>query len=322
MKPNPDENPPTPPTPPARAPGSTHPPQPGPAPEPLPLGILVGLFGVSAAVLLSAVIWAGVRLWPEKTYDTSTPEAVIATAGQMLEDKRADRLVELLESVPPTETDAARKQRMDDLLIRVGRVLAAAQDLHAAVERRMPGELEQLAKDIQAAEQRGETTSLLASIMPDRRGTRPGGQAEDRDATRERAFAQILADPFGRLNRAVTENIDRVGIAEIGADIVAVTWDGRAVFPPLGLTMREGPDGWRVVPPTSLPMARRFMPSSEAEFQIWGSLLATAESLLDDLRIGVESGRIETMQQLSRKAIEDAVIPMGMVMIALQRADD
>jgi hypothetical protein len=292
--------------------------------EPLPLGVLFGLFGLSAAVLLSAIVWAGVRLWPEKAYDTSTPEAVVATAGQMLADRRADRLVELIEPVPPTETDAARAQRMDDLLIRVGRVLAAAQDLHGSIKREMPEELERLATEIEAAERRGEATSLLAAVMPDRRGgrPRPGEAAPDRDAARERAFAQILADPFGRLNKAVTENIDRVGIAEIGADTVAVTWDGRAVFPPFGLTMRQGPDGWRVVPPTSLPMARRFMPDSEAEFKIWGSLLATAEALLDDLRVGVESGRIETMQQLSRKAIEDAVIPMGMVMVALQRADD
>lgn len=297
---------------------------PGTATEPLPLGILVGMIGLSAAVLLSAIVWAGVRLWPEKSYDTSTPEAVVATAGRMLEDRRADRLVELIEPVPPTETDESRAQRMDDLLIRLGRVLAAAQDLHAAVERRMPEELDQLAKDIEAAERRGEATSLLAAIMPDRRGgrARPDQPAPDRDAARERAFAQILADPFGRLNRAVTENIDRVGIAEIGADTVAVTWDGRAVFPPFGLTMRQGPDGWRVVPPTSLPMVRRFMPDSEAEFQIWGSLLATAEALLDDLRAGVESGRIETLQQLSRQAIEDAVIPMGMVMVALGRADE
>ena len=114
----------------------------------------------------------------------------------------------------------------------------------------------------------------------------------------------------------------QLSAAEIGADTVAVTWDGRAVFPPFGLTIRQGPDGWRVVPPTSLPMVRRFMPDSEAEFQIWGSLLATAEALLDDLRAGVESGRIETLQQLSRQAIEDAVIPMGMVMVALGRADE
>jgi hypothetical protein len=294
--------------------------------EPLPLGVLVGMVGLSAAVLLSAVVWAAVRLWPEKTYDTATPEAVVATAGEMLADRRADRLVELLEPVPPGEADAARAQRMEDLYIRLGRVLAAAQDLHGAVQARMPEELEQLAEDLEAARARGESTSLLAAMMPDRaRGGRrgqPPAESEDRRRARERAFAQVLADPFGPLNRAVTEHIDRVGIAEIGADTVAVTFDGRPVLPPFGLTMRRHEGGWRVVPPTNLPMIRRFVPDTEAEFQIWGSLLATVEALLDDLRAGVESGRISDMQQLSRKAIEDSIIPIGMVMVALGRAED
>lgn len=304
--------------------------KPAPEPrEPLPLGILVGLFGACAAVLLSTVIWAGIRLWPEKTYDTSTPEAVVRTAGQMLADRRADRLVELLEPVPTEDRGTEREQRMQDLYIRLGRVLAAAQDLHRTIERRMPDQLEQLAQEIQSAEARGEATSLLAAIMPDRRamGGRQSRNAPQQDtparrAARERAFAQILADPFGRLNRAVTDNIDRVGIAEIGFDTVAVTFDGRAVLPPLGLTMRQHPEGWRVVPPTNLPMVRRFTPNTEAEFMIWGSLLATAEALLDDLRLSVESGRITDMQQLSRKAVEDSIIPIGMIMVALGRAND
>jgi hypothetical protein len=293
------------------------------------LGILVGLFGTCAAILLGTVIWAGIRLWPEKTYDTSTPEAVIRTAGQMLADRRADRLVELLEPVPTEDRGTEREQRMQDLYIRLGRVLAAAQDLHRTIERRMPDQLEELAREIQTAEARGEATSLLAAIMPDRRamGGRQARNAPQQDtparrAARERAFAQILADPFGRLNRAVTDNIDRVGIAEIGFDTVAVTFDGRAVLPPLGLTMRQHPEGWRVVPPTNLPMVRRFTPNTEAEFMIWGSLLATAEALLDDLRLSVESGRITDMQQLSRKAVEDSIIPIGMIMVALGRAND
>jgi hypothetical protein len=282
------------------------------------------MYTLSGAILLAAVVWAGVRVWPEKSYDTDTPMSVVATAGQMLADRRADRLVELIEPVLPTETDAARERRMQDLFNRLGRVLAAAQDLHRSVQQAMPGELEKLAADIQAAERRGETTSLLAAFMPERRGrfSRQNAPATDREAARERALSQILADPFGPLNTAVTENIDRVGIAEIGADTVAITWDGRPVLPPFGLTMRRSQDGWRVVPPTSLPMVRRFLPESDAEFQIWGSLLATVEVLLDDLRTGVDSGRISSVQQLSRQAIEDAVIPIGMVMVALGRADD
>ncbi len=292
---------------------------PTPEHEPLPLPILVGMVTLSASVLVAAIVWAGVRLWPEKTYPTDTPMAVVESAGQMLQDRRADRLVELIEPVPPTETDTERADRMRDLYIRLGRVLAAAQDLHAAVEIAMPDELAKLSAEVAAAESRGERTGLLATLMPNRRNN---AETPERRAARERAVSRLLADPFGSLDNAVTTNIDRVGIQEIGADTVAVTWDGRAVLPPFGLTMRQHDEGWRVVPPTSLPMVRRFLPETEAEFQVWGSLLATVESLLDDLRRAVQSGRITTLDALSRKAIEDAIIPMGMVMIALGNADD
>lgn len=295
--------------------------EPQPDREPLPLGVLVGVWGVSAALLLSAVVWAAVRVWPEKTYPTDTPQAVIETAGRMLADRRPDRLVELLEPVPPDQAATEHHARTEDLYRRLGRVLAAAQDLHRAVERRMPEELERLNTEIQAAEARGEAASLLAAFMPDRRRGRTPDDPQ-RDAARERALAQILADPFGRLNRALTEHADRVGVAELSADTVAITFDDRPVLPPFGLTMRRHPDGWRVVPPTSLPLIRRYAPDTDAEFQVWGSLLATVEALLDDLRRDVESGRVDSLQQLSRKAIEDAVIPIGMVMVALGRAED
>jgi hypothetical protein len=299
--------------------------------ELLPLGVLVAGYGLCAAVLVGAVVWAGVRLWPEKRYDTGTPMEAIRAAGQMLEDRRADRLVELIEAVPPDEAETERAARMEDLYIRLGRVLAAAQDLHSSIERAMPEEMERLAKDLEQAEAKGEATTIFGALMPSRGGRGgnqrggPFGGGEDspeRREARERAFARLLADPFGPIDDAVTENIDRIGVAEVGADMVAITWDKRAVLPPFGLTMRQHPEGWRVVPPTSLPMLRRYMPDTDAEFQVWGSLLATLEVLLDDLRSGVDDGSIDNLQALSRRAIEDAIIPIGMVMVALGNADE
>src|SRR5690606_31781375 len=61
-------------------------PAPGIRDEPLPLGVLVGLWGLAATLVLGAIVWAGVRLWPERTYPTGTPEAVIASARAMLAD--------------------------------------------------------------------------------------------------------------------------------------------------------------------------------------------------------------------------------------------
>ena len=288
-------------------------------PEPLPLGILIGMVTLCSLVLITAVTWGAIRLWPEKSYPTDSPRAVLESAAQMLADRRADRLVELIETVPPDEIGTERDERMSDLYIRLGRVLRAAQDLHASVESSMPEELDRLTAELAAAEARGESTSIIATLMPTRRGR---DQTPERREARERLVERLLADPFAGIDNAVTDNIDRIGLQEIGADSVAITWDRRAVLPPFGLTMRNSDVGWRLVPPTSLPMVRRFLPDSDAEYQVWGSLLATLESLLDDLAKDVKSGRIRTIDNLTQQAIEDAVIPMGMMMVALGNADE
>lgn len=272
---------------------------------------------ICSSVLLSAVIWAGIRVWPDKQYPSDTPRAVIESAGQMLMDGRADRLVQLIEPVPPADRGTDREQRMNDLYIRLGRVLVAAQDLHGTIQDEMPEELERLAQQIESAEARGEKTSLIAAFTPNRRRS-----SEDQREARERVLTRLLADPFAGLDSAVTDQIGRVGTQEIGIDTVAITWDNRAVLPPFGLTMRKNEDGWRLVPPTSLPMVKRVMPVSDAEYQVWGSMLATLESLLDDLRRDVDSGRISNIEELRRRAIEDAMIPMGMMMVALGNADE
>lgn len=290
-----------------------------PPQEPLPLPILVGMVTLCSLVLVGAVVWGAVRLWPEKTYPTDSPRAVLESAAEMLADRRADRLVELIETVPPAEAGTDRDDRMSDLYIRLGRVFRAAQDLHASVEAKLPDELDELKADLAAAEARGESTSVLAALMPGRRGR---NQSPDQREARERLIERLLADPFAGIDNAVTENIDRIGIQEIGADTVAITWDNRPVLPPFGLTMRNSEQGWRLVPPTSLPMVRRFLPESEAEYQVWGSLLATVESLLDDLSADVRDGRIRSIDKLTQQAIEDAIIPMGMMMVALGNADE
>lgn len=297
-----------------------HPPEtntePAPASEPLPWPVLIGSLALSASLLIGAITWATVRLWPEKRYPTDTPMAVVESARDMLHDRRADRLSELIEAAPP-DADPDQSARMQDLINRLGRVLAAAQDLHAAVVDRMPTEIDRLRVELEGMKSSGKPTSLLASLMPNRRAP----DTPERRRARELAMSRVLADPFAGLDSTIGQNIDRVGIQELAPGTVAVTWDGRAVLPPFGLTMREHEAGWRVVPPTALPMLKRFMPESDAEFQVWGSLLATIESLLDDLRAQVESGRITTLDALSQKAIENAIIPMGMVMVALTKAD-
>lgn len=298
--------------------GSDRAPQADP-PEQLPLPILVGMVTMCSLVLLGVIVWGSIRLWPEKSYGTDTPRAVLESAAEMLADRRADRLVELIETVPPNEAGTERDQRMSDLYIRLGRVFRAAQDLHRSVESEMPEELESLKEELAAAEARGESSSIIATLMPGRRGR---NQSPEQREARERIIERLLADPFGGIDSAVTDNIDRIGTQEIGADLVAITWDNRAVLPPFGLTMRKTDEGWQLVPPTSLPMVRRFLPDTEAEYQVWGSLLATVESLLDDLGNDVRSGRIRSIDKLTQQAIEDAIIPMGMMMVALGNADE
>lgn len=280
---------------------------------------VVVLFSVSLLAVVVAGVWAFVVSRPPRPYPAGTPEAMLDSAVQMVERREAGRLVELLEVAPPGDTVIDR-ERMGDLYLLLGRVLDRAQRLSDATAERFPREIERL----RAAAERGEAPSLFGAMARSAAGRR--GEPEfafgfGADPARQerfnRALAALLADPYQKL----AEGRARLSTTPIGDETEALLWDGRPIMPPVGLLVRRGDDGaWRLVPPTTLPGASRFLPATESEYAIWGSLLATIENVLKDLESDVRSGRVGSLEELSAAAVQKAVVPMGMVMVAYGQA--
>lgn len=290
---------------PAAAPGT-------PTPKP-PVGV-VAVFAFSLVALVVAVAAWGLGSRPPRPYAADTPEALLDSMAAAVRDQRADRLVELIELIPPEEsTEHAARAR--DLSIRAARVLASAQRLGDTLAERFEADVERARGEF-ASSRRGSPSGPISALLSaaSSQGSRPDPERRDRLA---RALGLLLADPYA----AIEEGRDRLTTFPLDDRTVALLYDERPILPPVGLTARLGDDGrWRLVAPTSLPGVERFLPRSASEYAIWGSLLATVERLLDDLRRRVLSGELASLDAVAGAAVRDAVVPMGMVMIAYDRA--
>lgn len=291
-------------------------PAPPAAPPPLPKGA-IAVFLVSLALLAGVGIATLIATRPPRPFPASNPDQMLDSMAEMVQRGEAGRLVELIEIAPP-EDDSIDRDRMGDVYARLGRVLDAAQRLADASADAFPSEIERLRTEME----REGTPSLLASVLgsarggPNALGMGPGTSPAQRERT-SRALSALLVDPY----RALERGRDRISTATVNDTTVALLWDNRPILPPLGLIAREQPDGrWNVVPPTSLPMVRRVLPRTESEYAIWGSLLTTAENVLVDLEREVRSGKHASLKDVADSAIEKAIVPMGMVMVAYSRA--
>ena len=108
----------------------------------------------------------------QKEYAQDSPEAVIDSARQMLEDGTAARLVELL----PAATDNNRIVYQE-----AGRMLRSLQNLATTLESSFPDEIAELRADAEAAALRGDAISNLQQAVTGR-GQRRGqdGESDER----------------------------------------------------------------------------------------------------------------------------------------------
>ncbi|MCB9841526.1 MAG: hypothetical protein H6809_07750 [Phycisphaeraceae bacterium] len=268
-----------------------------------PLGWLAVL------AIIPALLMAGCgRDASRAGYDQSTPEGVIKTARLMVEGGHAERLGELMYADSP---------EWRELYLRLGELLGDIQDLGESVAQHMPEQVEEVKAETMAAAEQGRASNYLQQVLTGRRpqaSRTPAGQsaADPRDMLSD-TLKQISADPYGW----VAQSEDRLGFQWIDDYTVALTWDDRAILPPIGITMRQADDGlWYLVLPTSLPQVRPVVPDTPEEFSIWASLVQVMRNAVQDMRTSVETRQVVTLDDLSRKAGENLLIPAGLVMVA------
>ncbi|VAX40431.1 hypothetical protein MNBD_PLANCTO03-1078 [hydrothermal vent metagenome] len=260
---------------------------------------------VVAGVVLGSVFFGPPTL---KQYDRSTPDALLEAARDMVVNGDAERLHELLY----TDSD-----EMEALYARLGWVLGHLQDLAVAINDRFPEEVAAAREKAEAEARAGRGMSLFEQFGMGARRARRGSSSAG-EGSRFNALVQTIAtDPYAWLTAAE----GRLRYVEIDDERVAVLWDDKPVFPPFGLVMRQDQGQWSVVLPLhNIPWLSSYMPQTPEEYSIWGSLLQMVDNVLVDLEADVGEGRLHSLDALARATGEKAVVPMGMGMIAYDRA--
>jgi hypothetical protein len=227
---------------------------------------------------------------------------VLASAREMVESGHAERLTDLIYAATPQERR---------LLDRFGLLLGALQDLATEVQRTYPGEIRQLRERAREAAARGEADDALSRAFT---GRSPIERGEgDPGRVLNEMLLSVLSDPYAFLD----EQSGRLTAVPIADDMAALQWDGRPIFGPLvGLTLKESDGRWQLVLPTHLGPVQEILADDEMVGML-EELIAVFTNTVRDVREDVRSGQARTLEEVASRAGEDAVLPLGLVMIAI-----
>lgn len=260
---------------------------------------------VLCPVLVALMLLAGC----ERDYSQESPEALVDSARQMVVDGNARRLSELVW----TESEGEKL-----VIDRLGRTMGALQRLGQAVSREFPEEVSRIRQQADVAAESGEINSIIGRALTASGGVARGAPAAIRDERRMRQgldsiVRELMADPYGWLER----HGDKLEPMRITDDIVALSWQGKPV---VGLSLVEHEGEWYLKLPLDQPVLKRFLPQNEAEFEIWGELVASVHNVLQDLADEVERGEHRNLESVASTAGEYALPTAFMVMIAYGKA--
>lgn len=265
-----------------------------------------GLFRWVAGALLVAALGAS-PAGCDNGYSQKTPDDVIKTARLMVERGDADRLTDLI---------YAENKQFRALLDQLGAVFGDMETLAQAVAKKYPDEVAKLKKDAEDAAARGEASSLFARLAG--AGTRRvrgqgGGEAQDQF---NKLVKALFADPYAFLR----DNSGKLTTTSIDDDRAAVLWEGKPVFPPLGLLLQRQHGKWYMVLPTNLPGVSSVMPHNDDEYEIFGAIIESIDNMVVDLTDDVREGKARDLEEVSRKAGEKAFIPVALAAFAYSQA--
>lgn len=264
---------------------------------------------LNRSVMFAMMLTASFVLWGCDDYGQDTPEQTIKTAKMLVETGRADKLGNLIYA----ENDQWRK-----LMRRTGIFLGNMQKLGTSLEEKFPKQVGELRDRAKQAAAEGKSTSLLGTFtrqaMSGNRRKRP---SEKERQEMEQAFndgvKRIFADPYGWLR----ESENRLTAEMLNDNTAALLWDGKPILAPLGMVMKKDDrDNWCFVLPTNIPGLSQFMPKTDKEFKLWGSIIATFDNVAIDLTKDVQEGRLTSFDSVAAKAGEKAFIPAAMTFAA------
>jgi hypothetical protein len=246
--------------------------------------------------------------------DRTTPEGTIAAARWAVERAEARRIGDYIYA----ESDDMRR-----LMKRLGVFLGNVQQLGNAIQTKFPAQVAALKSQAEQAAKDGKSTSLLsqlsAQMRPGKGKSRPAMPAQDEGARSafDDALKSLFADPYAWIR----ESEKRLSTTFLTDDSVALLWDEKPIMAPIGMVMKkDARDGrWYFVLPTNLPGVSNFMPKTKEQFEIFGGLIKVFDQVVVDLRKDVESGKLASLDDVSRAAGEKTFLPAALTVFAYSR---
>ncbi|GJQ28147.1 MAG: hypothetical protein HBSAPP03_00310 [Phycisphaerae bacterium] len=263
-------------------------------------------------MVMALVILGGLALTGcESKGPRDTPEGTILALKETILEGRADRIGDFFYAEDP---------EMRKLMRRLGVFLGNVQKMGTSVQAKFPDEVAALKAQAEEAAKNGKATSFLSQMTSQmggpgrRRAARAGtGGGDAMRSSFDSFLKSLMADPYGWAEQAET----RLTTAFLTDDSVALLWDDQPILSPLGMTMRRAEDDrWYIVLPTGAPGVGSLMPQTPDQYKIFGSLIATFDNVVIDLRADVENGRVANLEQLSQKAGEKAFLPVAAAVFA------
>jgi hypothetical protein len=215
---------------------------------------------------------------------------------------------------------------LDDL----GATLDHLADLGLAVQRAFPGEVATLRGEAEASISKGDGSSFVGRAIgmaeQGRRARRDPAAAYQANALFQKMAMEVMSDPYAWLTR--NQERLRTSTTSMPDGTAAILWDTdpdserETDWKPVlagAITMKLDGDRWYAAFPTNL---LRVMPKSAEEWEIASLILQVVDNALTDLQKDVESGKAASLQDVAGMAGEKAVLPMGLALIAYDRARD
>ena len=239
--------------------------------------------------------------------DQSSPDAVLQTAKSLVEQGRADRLTDLLYA----ENDSMRA-----VLDEMGQVLGRLGSLATLLQERFPKELDELrqAASASGATKAGSIFSQASAGIRAASGT-VGPPPKATQDLMESIAKQLIADPYAFL----TTESGKLSTTSIADDRVAILYDAKPIIPIIGLTMQRRDERWFIVLPTTFPSRKgavSILPKNEEGWEILGSLFDVFDNVLIDTIKEVETGKADSLEEVTRLLGEKAFLPAAMVVFA------
>ncbi len=243
------------------------------------------------------------------TYSQATPDAVVASARAMLKAGETKRFQELIYA----EDDLERA-----FLVRVGNLMGHLQELAVEIQAKFPEEMKKLQAEAEAkakaAAKRGDATgagAMVNQLMAAGRQT----SRDQRESIAQDLITEIFTDPYGWIE----DQSGRLTTEMVTDDQAALLLDGKAILPPVGLSMRLVGDKWYVVLPLNLPLISKYRPRTMPEWNMWASLVKIFDNAIIELRDEVRKGEVVGFSDVSRKAGEKIFMPAALAFVAVSK---